>query len=112
MSDQCRESAKNRLDELIKDIKAKYLAVSYNNTYNSKSNSSQNKITLEEIKNILDKKGKTKIFEKIYRYFNTGNTKFNNHKEYLFVTKNNQNKTLKRSPLFYVGDKLFASPKG
>ena len=105
MSDYCRESAKNRLDELIKDIKAKYLAVSYNNTYNSKSNSSQNKITLKEIKNILDKKGKTKIFEKNYRYFNTGNTKFNNHKEYLFVTKTNQNKTFKRSPLFYVGDK-------
>ncbi len=87
MSDYCRESAKSRFAELIKDINAKYIAVSYNNTYNSKSHSSQNKITLEEIKNILSEKGQTKIFEKNYRYFNTGNTNFNNHKEYLFVTQ-------------------------
>ena len=87
MSGYCRESAKSRFAELIKDINTKYIAVSYNNTYNSKSHSSQNKITLEEIKNILAEKGQTKIFEKHYRYFNTGNTDFNNHKEYLFVTQ-------------------------
>lgn len=86
MSDYCRVSAKDRLAELINDIKAKYLVVSYNNTYDSKSNSSQNKITLEQIKNILNKRGETKIFEKDYRHFNAGNTDFNNHKEYLFVT--------------------------
>ena len=86
MSDYCRVSAKDRLAELVNDIKAKYLVVSYNNTYDSKSNSSQNKITLEQIKNILNKRGETKIFEKDYRHFNTGNTDFNNHREYLFVT--------------------------
>ena len=86
MSDYCRVSAKDRFAELVNDINAKYLVVSYNNTYDSKSNSSQNKITLEEIKNILSKRGKTKIFEKDYRHFNAGNTDFNNHKEYLFVT--------------------------
>ncbi len=89
MSDYCRVSAKDKFVELIDNIKAKYLVVSYNNTYNSKSNSSQNKITLEQIKDILNKKGKTKIFEKDYRHFNTGNTDFNNHKEYLFVTNIN-----------------------
>ena len=87
MSDYCRVSAKDKFAELVNDISAKYLVVSYNNTYDSKSNSSQNKITLEEIKNILSKKGETKVFEKDYRHFNTGNTDFNNHKEYLFVTK-------------------------
>ena len=89
MSDYCRVSAKNKFAELVNDINAKYLVVSYNNTYNSKSNSSQNKITLEEIKNILSKRGKTKIFKKDYRHFNAGNTDFNNHKEYLFVTNIN-----------------------
>jgi len=87
MSDYCRVQAKERLAELIKDLNAKYLVVSYNNTYNSKSNSSKNKITLQEIKNILISKGKTKVFEKDYRHFNAGNTDFENHKEYLFVTK-------------------------
>lgn len=89
MSDYCRVNAKVRFAELVRDINAKYLVVSYNNTYDSKSNSSQNKITLEEIKNMLSRKGKTKIFEKDYRHFNAGNTDFNNHKEYLFVTKIN-----------------------
>ena len=89
MSDYCRVSAKDRFIKLVNDINAKHLVVSYNNTYDSKSNSSQNKITLEEIKNILSKRGKTKVFEKDYRHFNAGNTVFNNHKEYLFVTNVN-----------------------
>jgi adenine-specific DNA-methyltransferase len=86
MSDYCRVQAKDRLAELVKDLNAKYLVVSYNNTYDSKSNSSKNKITLQEIKDILSAKGKTKVFEKDYRHFNAGNTDFKNHKEYLFVT--------------------------
>jgi len=90
MSDYCRNNAKNKFAELIKDINAKYLVVSYNNTYESKSNSSRNKITLQEIEEILQAKGSTKIFEKHYRHFNAGNTNFNNHKEYLFVTKAKQ----------------------
>ena len=86
MSDYCRVQAKDRLAELVKDLNAKYLVVSYNNTYDSKSNSSKNKITLQQIKDILSVKGKTKVFEKDYRHFNAGNTDFKNHKEYLFVT--------------------------
>ena len=87
MSDYCRVQAKQRLAELVNDIDAKYLVVSYNNTYNSKSNSSKNKITLEEIEEILKAKGETKIFEKEHQHFNAGNTDFDNHKEYLFLTK-------------------------
>ncbi|MBP9782420.1 MAG: DNA adenine methylase [Candidatus Pacebacteria bacterium] len=86
MSDYCRVSAKDRFAELIKDIKAKYIVVSYNNTYESKSNSSENKITHAELLTILNSRGKTKIFEKEYRHFNSGKTNFNNHKEFLFVT--------------------------
>lgn len=89
MSDYCRVQAKSKLVQLVTDIKAKYIVVSYNNTYDSKSNSSKNKITLHEIKDILTRKGKTKVFEKDYRHFNAGNTDFKNHKEYLFVTNVN-----------------------
>jgi len=87
MSDYCRVQAKQRLEELINDLDTKYLVISYNNTYNSKSNSSKNKITLEEIQKILENKGKTKVFEKEHKHFNAGNTDFDNHKEYLFLTK-------------------------
>lgn len=89
MSDYCRNNAKQKFEELVKDIKARFLVVSYNNTYESKSNSSKNKIALHEIEKILKAKGKTKVFEKDYRHFNAGNTNFKNHKEYLFVTKTN-----------------------
>jgi adenine-specific DNA-methyltransferase len=87
MSEYCRNNAKIKFQELICNLKAKYIVVSYNNTYESKSNSSKNKILLEEIKQVLQDKGNTKIFEKDYKYFNAGNTCFDNHKEYLFVTK-------------------------
>lgn len=87
MSDYCRISAKKRLYELVHSIKTKYFAVSYNNTYNSKSNSSKNKITLEEIEEILNSIGTTKIYEKEHQQFNTGKTEFDNHREYLFITK-------------------------
>ena len=87
MSDYCRVSAKKKLYELVHTIDTKYFAVSYNNTYNSKSNSSKNKITLEEIKKILNSVGTTNIYEKKHQEFNTGKTEFNNHREYLFITK-------------------------
>ncbi|TSC58027.1 MAG: XRE family transcriptional regulator [Parcubacteria group bacterium Greene0416_79] len=87
MSDYCRNTAKDKLAELVRDIDARFLVVSYNNTYASKSSSSLNKITHEEIHRILSEKGETKVFEKDYRHFNAGNTDFNNHKEFLFVTK-------------------------
>ena len=87
MSDYCRVSAKKRLYELVHSIKTRYFAVSYNNTYNSKSNSSKNKITLEEIEEILKTVGTTKIYEKEHQQFNTGKTEFDNHREYLFITK-------------------------
>ncbi|MDD5769755.1 MAG: DNA adenine methylase [Candidatus Gracilibacteria bacterium] len=89
ISEYCKISAKYKFAELVNDLQAKYLVVSYNNTYTSKSNSSKNKMTLEEIKAILETKGKTEIFEQDYKCFNAGNTDFDNHKEYLFVTKVN-----------------------
>ncbi len=89
MSDYCKEKAKHRFAELVRDIDARYLVVSYNNTYDSKSNSSKNKITLQEIEKNLQSKGRTRVFEKKHKHFNAGNTNFNNHKEYLFVTKVN-----------------------
>ena len=60
--------------------------MTYNNTYDSKSSSSRNKITLEQIKEILEKKGKTQIFETDYHRFNAGKTDAANHKEVVFIT--------------------------
>lgn len=87
MSEYCRSSATKVFSDLISSLKCKYIVVSYNNTYNSKSSSSQNKITLEDIKGVLDKKGKVTVFEKSHQFFNAGKTNLENHKELVFITK-------------------------
>ena len=87
MSEYCKTSAPKAFKDLIDSLNVKYIVVTYNNTYNSKSSSSKNKITLEEIKAILDKKGETKVFDKPYKFFNAGKTELKNHKEYVFITK-------------------------
>ena len=87
MSEYCRSSATKTFEELISSLNCKYIVVSYNNTYNSKSSSSKNKITLEDIKNILENKGAVSIFEKQHQYFNAGKTNLPNHKELVFITK-------------------------
>ncbi|MEG2727260.1 MAG: DNA adenine methylase, partial [Bacilli bacterium] len=109
MSDYCRSSAVVAFRDLIENLNVKYIVVTYNNTYTSKSSSSQNKISLEQIKEILLKKGKTKVYEKPYKAFTTGKTELLDHKEYVFITEvehnEKSNEKVIRSPFFYVGDK-------
>ena len=87
MSGYCTSRAPMYFEDLISNLKAKYFVVSYNNTYNSKSKSSANKIQLQQILNILNKCGETQVFEHSYNAFNTGKTEFADHKELLFVTQ-------------------------
>lgn len=87
MSEYCRNSAPAVFNDLIQKINAKYIVVTYNNTYSSKSTSSQNKITLEQILEILKNRGTTKVFDMPYRFFNSGKTDFADHKEFLFITE-------------------------
>jgi adenine-specific DNA-methyltransferase len=87
LSDYCRNKAPEVFRDLLSKLNCRYIVVSYNNTYNSKSSSSRNKITLSEIKKMLASYGNVKTFSKEHRFFNTGKTNFKNHKEYLFVTE-------------------------
>lgn len=87
MSDYCRSTAPIVFADLIQSLNVKYIVVTYNNTYDSKSSSSRNKITLEQIQEILEAKGETKIYETDYHRFNAGKTDAANHKELVFITK-------------------------
>lgn len=87
MSEYCCSKAIDSFRELISDLKCRYIIVSYNNTYNSKSKSSQNKMELDDMLKVLEKKGRTIILEKKYNAFNAGKTELKNHKEYLFITE-------------------------
>lgn len=85
MSDYCRNSAPMVFKDLVDNLNVNYIAVTYNNTYHSKSSSSRNKITLEQITEILENKGSVKIFEHKHNAFNAGKTGLKNHKEFLFI---------------------------
>ena len=87
MSEYSKVNAPNVFNDLIQSLRVRYIIVTYNNTYDSKSSSSRNKITLEQIREILDSRGKTQIFEKSYSRFNAGKTGDVKHKEILFITE-------------------------
>ena len=87
MSKYCTVQAKAAFKDLVENLNVKYIAVSYNNTYLSKSKSSENKIKYDEIVEILESVGETKIFDKPHKFFNAGKTEFNDHKEFLFLTR-------------------------
>ena len=87
LSNYCRSKAIDAFNELIMDLDCKYIVVSYNNTYNSKSSSSRNKMELEDILAVLKQKGMTKTFSIEHQAFNAGKTDLSNHQELLFLTK-------------------------
>lgn len=85
MSEYCRNAAPVVFKDLVDHLNSKYIVVTYNNTYDSKSTSSRNKISLEEITEILNARGKTTILDHDYNAFNAGKTDLKGHKEYLFI---------------------------
>ena len=115
-SKYCSVSAPLAFKDLIENIDAKYIIVSYNNMGTKGAGRSQAKISDEDIMSVLNNKGKVKVYETDFNQFNTGKTNIDNHKERLFVCK--VGKTAKRkdkitvtaidkvkSPLNYTGGK-------
>ncbi|MDR1027591.1 MAG: DNA adenine methylase [Rickettsiales bacterium] len=86
-SQYSQANAKNALKDIVGNAKAKYILLSYNNTYLANSGASINKITEEDIVSILESVGKVKKFDTDYRFFNSGKTNFDNHKEMLYLCK-------------------------
>ena len=87
MSDYCKTAALHAFTDLVAHVDSRFLVVSYNNTYHSKSSSSSNKILLEDLESVLRQCGETRVFSRQFRPFTSGKTEFDDHKEYLFVTE-------------------------
>lgn len=115
-SKYCSVSAPLAFKDLIENINAKYIIVSYNNMGAKGASRSQAKISDDDILSILRKKGKVKVYETDFNQFNTGKTHIDNHKERLFVckvgkvTKQKIKKAVTnidkvKSPLNYTGGK-------
>lgn len=86
-SDYSKSKAPIAFEDLIAKINAKLIIVSYNNTYTAKSSASNNNISEAELFSILSKKGAVKRQEICYKFFNSGKTNFNNHKEYIYICR-------------------------
>ncbi len=116
-SKYCTVAAPVMFKDLIENINAKYILVSYNNMGEKGAGRSQAKITDKEILDILEKKGKVKIFEQDFKYFSAGKTDIEGHKERVFLCEITPEKAEKiveikndkinfiKSPLNYTGGK-------
>ena len=116
-SKYCSVSAPLAFKDLIENINAKYIIVSYNNMGTKGAGRSQAKISDEDIMNALSSKGKVKVYETEFNQFNTGKTHIDNHKERLFICKVGKVSKIKekiveknivdkvKSPLNYTGGK-------
>ena len=121
-SKYCTNKAVEAFSDLIENCNCKYILVSYNNTGDKSNSRSNAKISDLQIKEILEKKGKVKIFEKAYNNFTTGKSISIDHKERLFLCetakKNKESQILlqdnnifAKSPLNYTGGKYKLLPQ-
>ena len=88
-SDYSKSKAPIVFEDLIKNLQAKIIVVSYNNTYSAKSSASNNKISEKQLLKILSAKGEVEVKEIKHKSFNSGKTNFLDHKEKLYICKTN-----------------------
>ncbi|MGT2715876.1 Dam family site-specific DNA-(adenine-N6)-methyltransferase [Streptococcus respiraculi] len=108
--------APEAFSDLIENINAKYILVSYNNMAKKGNGRSNAKISNEEIIEILSQKGKVKVFETPFKVFTTGKTTIDDHKELLYLCKVSQKShkvkiKANQSPINYTGGKSKLIPQ-
>lgn len=83
----CNSEASEAFIDLIQNIQAKYILLSYNNMATKGNDRSNAKISDEIIMDTLKKRGKVRVFSQDYKMFNTGKTNIKNNIERLFLCK-------------------------
>ncbi len=83
----CTKEAPIAFEELIGNIKARYILLSYNNMAQKGNDRSNAKITDEDIMRILRKKGDVKVFIEQHRAFSAGKSNIKDNEERLFLCK-------------------------
>lgn len=89
-SKYCTRSAPKAFDDLIGNLKAKYIVVSYNNMAKKGNDRSNARISDTEIMETLSKKGKVDVFSEQFKAFTTGKSEHLDNEERLFVCKVNE----------------------
>ncbi|MFL2124416.1 Dam family site-specific DNA-(adenine-N6)-methyltransferase [Marinilactibacillus psychrotolerans] len=83
------KTAPQAFSELIKDIQAKYILVSYNNMGNSGNGRSQAKMSDYDIVSALERRGTVTVYETSFKQFTTGSSNKDDLKERIFLCKTN-----------------------
>ncbi|TGA83119.1 Dam family site-specific DNA-(adenine-N6)-methyltransferase [Staphylococcus petrasii] len=104
-----KSKAPQVFEDLIQNINARYILVSYNNMAKKGNSRSNAKISNEEIIAALKKRGEVKIFDIDFNAFTTGKSKIENHKELLYLCTIDDN--IIQSPLNYTGGKQKLLPQ-
>lgn len=84
-SDYCTTKATAAFEDLVQNIKAKYIMLSYNNMSQKGNDRSNAKISDDDILRILRKRGKVKVFSQQYKAFSTGKSDIEDNEERLFL---------------------------
>jgi len=88
-SKYCTRSAPEAFEDLIKNLKAKYIVVSYNNMANKGNDRSNARISDTQILDTLKTKGSVKTYSEQFKAFTTGKSEHLDNEERLFVCKCN-----------------------
>ena len=106
-SDYCTSQATEAFRNLVNNIQAKYILLSYNNMETKGNSRSNAKISDEDILSILKTKGDVKVFSQQYKAFTTGKSNIKGNEERLFLCKcySESKKNLIQSPMNYIGGK-------
>ena len=116
-SEYCSRNATKVFEDLILNLKCKYIILSYNNTGKKSNERSNARISDEDIIRILTMRGKVSIYSKKYKAFTTGKSKNLSNEERLFVCKVKNpllirpQKCFTKSPLNYTGGKTKLLPQ-
>ncbi|MFM2488568.1 hypothetical protein ABW365_10370 [Enterococcus avium] len=100
-SDYTKSKAPQAFDDLIQNINARYILVSYNNMAKKGNSRSNAKISNEEIIATLKKRGQVEVFSIDFNAFTTGKSNIENHKELLYLCTVDDE--IIQSPLNYTG---------
>jgi len=106
-SDYCTNKAATAFEDLIQNINARYILLSYNNMAKKGNDRSNAKINDEDIMRVLSAKGEVKIFTQDYKPFSAGKSDIDEHEERLFLCIcKPKERNIIPSPLNYTGGKF------
>jgi len=106
-SDYCTNKATYAFENLIQNINAHYILLSYSNMAQKGNDRSNAKIADEVIMRVLSAKGEVKVFTQDYKPFTAGKSDIMQHQERLFLCVCNIKEMDNiQSPLNYTGGKF------